>query len=452
MNKVIAASNGMEHDRVIESMYPISFRAQDAALLGNYLKNRHSVVLIGMKRVGISNFLRFFLNHKEIAKTYIGDGNNHLFIPVDLNDLVEREVFPFWILTLKRIYDVVEASDLKAQTKKYVEGLFLGSMQSKDTFLTIENIRKSLAQITKEKISPTIFFIRFDRLKEVVTPEFFSNLQGLRDATNQKVSYVFTSYRGLSDLAPNVFTKSSISLFARNVYVKPAEKKDTKIIFDTYQERYKLPFSDSLESALFEVVDGYVQYLQLALISLHESGKKVKDKKEISEFLAKDERIMLQSEELWENLTHEEQNTLLKIERGQKVTPEERRAAGYLWDSGFVVENPPAGGKEGHVFSQLFSYYLKQRQVVKEGTPSVDLSKKEHLLFTFLKSKEGNISEREEIIKAVWPEVEEFGISDWAIDRLVARLRVKLKAQNSPYEIQTVKTRGYKMISSQEMK
>ena len=74
------------------------------------------------------------------------------------------------------------------------------------------------------------------------------------------------------------------------------------------------------------------------------------------------------------------------------------------------------------------------------------MSKKEHLLFTFLKSKGGVICEREEIIHAVWPEVEEFGISDWAIDRLVARLRVKLKAQKSPFEIQTIKTRGYKMV------
>jgi len=84
-----------------EALYPISFRQKDAGALGNQLKNRNSVVLIGMKRVGISNFLRFFLNHKEIAKTYIADGAAHLLIPVDLNDLVEREVFPFWILTLK---------------------------------------------------------------------------------------------------------------------------------------------------------------------------------------------------------------------------------------------------------------------------------------------------------------------------------------------------------------
>ncbi len=433
----------MENE-AIEALYPISFRRDDAATLGQHLKNRNSVVLIGIKRVGISNFLRFFLNHKEIAKTYIADGHFHLFIPVDLNDLVEREVFPFWILTLKRIYDVVESSSLSKPTKKYVEGLFLDSMQSKDTFLTIESVKKSLAKITQESLLPTIFFIRFDRLKEVITPELFGNLQGLKDVANRKVSYVFTSFRGLTDLAPEVFTKSSISLFAQNMYIRPAEKKDIKIIADTYKEKYKLSFSPNLESSLFEVVDGYVQYLQLALISFHEAETKFKSKQEIFEFLSRDERIMLQSEELWESLNPTEQNVLLKIEKGQEVSVDEKKGASYLWDSGFIVEDR----EKTVIFSSLFSHYLMQRQMTKGSSLNVDLSKKEHLLFTFLKSKTGAICEREEIIQAVWPEVEEIGVSDWAIDRLVARLRVKLKSQGAKFEIQTVKTRGYKMVET----
>jgi DNA-binding winged helix-turn-helix (wHTH) protein len=428
--------------RTIETIYPISFRQKDAAALGKYLKNRDSVVLMGMKRVGISNFLRFFLNHEKVTKTYIADGNLHLFIPVDLNDLVEREVFPFWILTLKRIVDAVEKGPLKEEAKRYVERLFLDSMQSKDTFLTIENVKKSLIKITDEKVLPTVFFIRFDRLKEIITSELFGNLQGLKDAVGHKVSFVFTSYRGLTDIAPHVFTKSSLSLFAQNMYIKPAEKDDTKIIFDTYRSKHKLSLSDSLKSSLFTGVDGYVQYLQLALISLRETKTKFKDKQDIFNFLSNDERITLQSEELWESLSNIEQNVLLKIEKKQKISDEEKKSAAYLWHSGLVVEDK----EKNVVFSPLFSHYLKQRQVASRGTFSVDLSKKEHLLFVYLKGKIGQICERDEIIQAVWQEVEEIGISDWAIDRLIARLRVKLKSQNAGVEIQTIKTRGYKMV------
>jgi hypothetical protein len=427
---------------ITEALYPISFRQKDAAALGSKLKARNNVVLIGMKRVGISNFLRFFLNHNQIAKTYIADGNQHLFVSVDLNDIVEREVFPFWILTLKRILDSVENSSLKELSKKNIEKLFLDSMQSKDTFLTIENIKKSLIKITDEGVLPTIFFIRFDRLGEIITPELFGNLLGLKEALNQKVSFVFTSYKGLTDISPDVFIKSSVSLFAQNIYIKPADEKDVKMIFETYESKHKFSLSDSLRNYLFEIAGGYVQYLFLALISFHELSVRPDSKEKVFDFLVKDERITLQSEELWESLSAVEQGILLKIEKNQKINPEEKKAGSYLWNSGVVIEKD---GKN-KLFSPLFGFYLKERQASGKIRVNIDLSKKENLLFSYLKNNIGNICEREGVIRAVWAEVEEFGVSDWAIDRLVARLRVKLKAQNSKFEILTIKTRGYKMI------
>lgn len=56
------------------------------------------------------------------------------------------------------------------------------------------------------------------------------------------------------------------------------------------------------------------------------------------------------------------------------------------------------------------------------------------------------VAERETISESVWPEVGDLGVSDWAVDRLVARVRNKLKLQKSNLEIQTIKTRGYKMV------
>src|SRR3989344_6535934 len=213
---------------VVEGNYPISFRKDDCLALGKDLDHRRSVVLIGMKRGGISNFLRFFLNHKDIARTYIGSKETHLFIPVDLNDLVEREVSPFWILTLKRISDVVDKISLKKEAKKKIESLFLDSIQSQDLFLTIDSVRKVLVELVQNGYLPTLFFIRFDRMGDAVTPEFFSNLQGLRDATMHKLSYVFTSYRGLDAISPSVFKKASLSVFSKNLYIKPAKEQDTK--------------------------------------------------------------------------------------------------------------------------------------------------------------------------------------------------------------------------------
>src|SRR3954467_8509647 len=104
----------------IESAYPLSFRQEDAKALGEHLHHRHPVDLIGMKRVGISNFLRYFLYHDGVKEKFISNEEQHLFIPVDLNDLVERELYAFWTLTFKRVIDVVEDSELSQELKEKI--------------------------------------------------------------------------------------------------------------------------------------------------------------------------------------------------------------------------------------------------------------------------------------------------------------------------------------------
>jgi hypothetical protein len=419
-----------------EALYPLDFRRGDSEVLGNHIKNRHSVVLVGMKRVGISNFLRFFLYREGIKEEYIKDNKKHLFIPIDLNDLVERELYPFWVLTLKRIEDAVVKSQISPKTKKYIETLFLDSIQSQDLFLTIDSIRKSLEHLVSEDITPTIFFLRFDRMQEVVTPDFFSNLQGLIDACHKNLSYVITSVRSLEFLSPTVFTKASVSVFARTMYMEPGNSSDAGTIFDELSKKYQLSFSESVKKQILSIVDGYTQYLQFALSYLHEKKSDTVSVKLVDELFS-DERIALQSEELWESLTEEEKEVLLKYLNKKSLTNDEKEKASYLWNTGII------GDKE--IFSQLFQKYLDQKDKTKDSGKK-ELSKKEHLLLTILEENRGALCEREAIIEYVWPEAESYGVSDWAVDRLIARLRGKLKSSDRDYEIVTVKTRGYKLV------
>lgn len=423
----------------IETAYPVTFRKEDSTKLGNLLTHRRSVIIVGMKRVGISYFLRFFLNNKNVKKTYIKE-ENHLFIPVDLNDLVEREIFPFWILTFKRIADEVEKSRIPNRIKKQIETYFLDSIQTQDLFLTIEYIRKSLLFLTQEGINPTIFFLRFDRIKDSATQDLFDNLQGLVDATNSRLSYVFTSVRNFDALFPAFFNKHTLSYFSDTMYVKPNNPSDSKIIFETYKKQKSLNLPRSLENEFLTLVDGHNQYLQFALISLHEvKNAKNLTKKTLWDFLIDDERISLQSEELWESLEPFEQDILIKIFKKEKLSADKIKNAYYLLNCGFINE------KTKQIFSPIFEYFISVKEKERRASTSAELSNKEFLLLNFLEKNENLICEREQIVENVWSQEKALGVSDWAIDRLVARLRVKLKNQNKKYEIVTIKTRGYKL-------
>ncbi|HWY79918.1 MAG TPA: helix-turn-helix domain-containing protein [Candidatus Sulfotelmatobacter sp.] len=429
------------HAPVLEATYPITFQQKEAEILGEYLRQRQCVNLVGMKRVGISNFLRFFLRHEDIISTYISNKDKHLFIPVDLNDLVEQEIYPFWTLTLKRILDATEQSELSQAIKQKISDLFDKSIQFQDLFLVIDNIRQALNLLVDSGVYPTIFFLRFDRLKDTFNPSLFDNFEGLREASHSNVSFVFTSYRSLGSAFPEA--RSSLSVFAQTMYFKPVKGKDIKIVYDAYSHRYNLSLSSEIEKALFAIIGGYMQYLQLGLIRLDELKRKpLKTETDILHGMLDDERIMLQSEELWESLSVDEKRVLLHILNGQKVDAESKEKAKYLWDTGFVMES----NGEVALFSPLFGAYIKQIEHEEQRKrKSAHLTRKENLLFILLKSQLGEICEREKIIEVVWPESQEFGVSDWAIDRLIARVRVKLREQENPYEIQTVRTRGYKL-------
>ena len=433
----------MEQNSIITN-FPLIFRYEDAKELGNHLSSDHSVVLIGIKRVGISNFLRFFINRDDVVKNYVNDSKKHMFISVNLNDLVECEIAPFWMLTLKRIVDTVENSKIKEEVKKDIRAIFLESIQLQDLFFTIDSVRISIIKIIEEGFLPTLFFIRFDRLGESVTPDFFANLEGLRDSSHQQLSYVFTSFLPFRRIFPGVSSHATFSIAYKNIYIKPTKREDTKILFHVYKNRYGVKLGENLEKEFLDLVDGHFQYLQFGLISLNEPSSAIATKEELMNHLVNDGRIRLQSEELWENLNQEEQNILLKIVNNQEITKEEKKKGLYLWNTGFVTTDK----QKLKIFSPLFSYYVKERRKEELKESGVEFSKKELIFFEFLKRNKDLICEREKIIEEVWPEAEELGISDWAIDKLAGRVRSKLKLQDNNFEIQTIKTRGYKLVEA----
>lgn len=428
----------------IEATYPIGFRTEDAAVLGEHLKLRHSVELVGAKRVGISNFLRFFLNHPTVVEAYINKGEKHLFVPVDLNDLVEVEIFPFWILTFQRLVDVVEQSDyFDVKMKEKLKELFSDSIQSREVFLAVENLRKGLGLIIASDVKPTLFLLRFDRIEAAVNETFFNNLIGLKDSAAGKLAYVFTSFRALDEIAPKVFPRKLLSVFSHPMYLKPAQLADTKIIFEAFERRYNLEPSKELEDEILRLCGGHIQYLHLALIVLNQ---KLKDQEieagDLLETLLSDERIVSQSEEIWDSLTEGERQVLALALKDQKFSEADKKETKYLWDTGLL-----GGVKGSKIFSPIFERYLGTVASGQKQGDKVELTKKENALYSKLLENEGEVCEREAIIEAVWPEIEDLGVSDWTIDRLVARLRVKLKDQKSKYNIVTVKTRGYKLTS-----
>jgi len=252
--------------------------------------------------------------------------------------------------------------------------------------------------------------------------------------------YIFTGYRTLYELSPTVFTKPSLSAFSQTMYIRPANSKDSLVILKTNEEKFHLHLDRSFEEKIIEQTSGHAHYLQLALIIINELRKEHNlNQKRFFEKLASDERIILQSEEIYNGLDQDEKDILRKLCQG-KINKKELMNSHYLIKAGVVTDKMK-------FFSPLFDHYLRSINGLGVKRQQTDLTEKEKKLFYLLMNNFNHLCDRLLIQDEVWPEYEEIGISDWAIDRLVSRLRNKLHLQNQPYRIVTIRTKGFILIS-----
>lgn len=403
-----------------------TYRKDDVAFLMEHVRHNHSIELVGMRRVGINNFLRHFFLLHQYGKT-----DKQMYIFIDLNNLVEREAFPFWQLTLKRISDAVRDLVTDPALRREMASIFESAIQYQNLQMTYDGVREALTSLVKNDIEPVIFFNRFDRVINMMSESFIDNIYGLYDAAGNRLSCVFTSYRPLADFYKK---KLPIDQFYTH-YLVPLNTNNAEQHIEEYQKKYKITFNTWARKTLIPLAGGHVQYLRLLMDILRET-KTSPDK--LADTALKDERVLLLSEELWDSLTDEEKNDLKQITKGvrHKVHP------GYLSQTGVVTA-------DDILFSDLFVQFIKHKSsTAKANGHATDFTRKEHLLFNLLKQHLGAICERDQIIEKVWSESAEDGISDWSIDKLMERLREKIKKQGLKYQVVTVRTRGYKMVEN----
>lgn len=423
----------------IEAQFSKNYRFKEVKAVKTYISKRLSVELIGMKRVGISNFLRYYLSHHTNEKS---DITNDFYILVDLNYLSERELGYFWRLCLKSIIDRALDLNLSTELKKRIKEAAQSLKETDDLLQVMGEITAILSLIAESGYMPTLVFLRFDRLKKALSAELYDNLKGLRDALGQKLSYIFTSDRSLEELSPALVYQPSLSLLIKKLYICPVSEKDSVHFIDVYEKHFSLNLPKQTKHKIIELSGGHIQYMYLMLVIAHEINTYEKKVSNIFDELLKDERILLQSEELYKRLTATEQSVVWKAFENKEVTFEDKEKAPYLWNTQLLKT-----GKNGAaIFSPLFHHYLDSIKKHK-NVNTFTYTHKEQILFDLLHTHAGKVVDRKEIIDTVWSEFNDIGISDWAIDRLVARLRVKLKKLHPHFEVRTVRSRGFMLLT-----
>jgi DNA-binding response OmpR family regulator len=88
---------------------------------------------------------------------------------------------------------------------------------------------------------------------------------------------------------------------------------------------------------------------------------------------------------------------------------------------------------------------VKTGRVFFEGK-ELSLSGEQYRLLAFLSQNAGRLCSKDEVVTAVWPNIEAVGVSEEAIDSLVHRVRERLRQAGASRQfIVTVRGQGYRL-------
>lgn len=444
-----------------EALYPNNCREQEIKKILGFVRAGLSCQLIGIPGVGKANLLGLLAFNHSVRVKHLGEEQKDChFIYLNFAELGQASAFEVNKFLFIHLLESLSERDYQ-EALDQIQALFKEALSLGEPLLLWQNFKKAVDLLAnREGLSLIFLFDRFDQYQKLATVEFFLNLRTLRSLAKYRFAVVFTLDRPLEQTLDGSIYREFYEFFIGHVVYLPLWDKPTEEFRLSYLEKMagKSLNIKTKEKMLF-LTGGHGKLTKVAaeaiISSLHPPGGK-----QLEKFLLSQPDIQGSLAEIWHTLSPLEKEVLEKVVHGDKL--EENVALNYLICLNLVKKAGKAGIFELTI--PLFGDYLQNR--VSEGEEKIfyrpetneilkgdkvisdGFTAQEFRLLKYLLENPGRVCEREEIIRAVWPETKSAeGISDEAIDQMVFRLRKKTEGDpKNPQHLQTLKGRGFKFI------
>jgi energy-coupling factor transporter ATP-binding protein EcfA2 len=238
-----------------------------------------------------------------------------------------------------------------------------------------------------------LLFDRFDFLP-VENSTLSGNLRALRDAHKYQLTYVTSTRRPLDP-----HTELAELFFANTLWLGPLKESDARWNVVRHAQRKGLDWDEGFQSEIIRLSLGYPSLLRAVCEACSDGAS-------------------------------------LEV-RSLVAHPAVKRRVDEFWSDQPSEDDVRSSGLEGHPLLLSGRLFLGDLQ----------LTAKEHLLLEYLQQNPGRVCDKDDLIRAVWPEdkIFERGIRDDSLAQLVRRLREKIEPDPShPSHIFTTPGRGYR--------
>lgn len=429
----------------------IAFSDMPEQLL-EHLALGHCVSIVGLSNSGKSTLMRT-MAAQDSEQVYAGrDGRDGLFVYIDCNRAVEISSQAFYEVVLRSILE--RLADDRDDVFSELRDAHQTVTEANNAFSASLSFNLALSELcTQLEKDLCLFFDEFDEIYRALDERALLNLRALRDRFTDGLAFATATIRSLPVLRGGSVEDEFAELFSRFTFGMPllSEAECHAVIEGLTLEG----LSKDLRARAVELSGGHPGILVAAAQSL--ANLPAKAKKDPEAFIRFEPQPRAECLKLWNQLTEEEREGVITLALDPK-SGLPRQQTRHLSALGML--------REGQLFSPIFAEFVARRgrgpdveaqgvfldsdsgDVWVDGIRVPVLTDLEYRLLELLYQRRDKLTDKYQIVTAVWGEEYLGDVDDARVEKLISRLRSKIEPEPSePSYIITRRGRGYKLLS-----
>ena len=409
--------------------------------------------LVGLSNTGKSTLMRA-LSGQTAERIYAKlCGRRSVMIYVDCNRAVAISAQGFYEVVLRSLLEALAdqvALDINATLRAHHQEV----TDATTAFNASLSFNLALTDLCEHLGRDLCLLIdEFDELYTTLDDRALLNLRALRDRFKDRLGYVTATRRVLPDLRGNTVEDEFAEMFARSTYpMPPLDDDEARQILGSLN----IPgLGTKRVATCLELAGGHLGLLVAAAQVV--GGMETERLGEALQIVGQEPTPRAECLKIWNQLTSEEQEAIISlvVEPASSLPPQQLE---HLESLGLL--------RAGRPFSPIFAAFVTRRLRGPEtaaagvrldpdsGDVWVDevripvLTDLEYKLLQLLHERRDKLTDKYQIVTAVWGEGYLDEIDDARVEKLVSRLRSKIEQDPaSPRYLITQRGRGYKLLS-----
>ena len=414
----------------------------------------HCVSIAGLSNSGKSNLMRSLADQsaKKFYRSKAGQSGFLIYIDCNRAVAISGQAFYEVVLrsTLERLAEEIPTA-LLTNLRVYHQTI----TEADSSFTASLSFNLALSELCKElDQNLCLLFDEFDEIYTALENRALLNLRALRDRFRDRLVYATATRRSLPELRGDAFEDEFAELFSRFTYNMPLlSSAESHALLEVLNLR---DLKKEFKEKAFELAGGHPGMLvavSQALVHLPKDWEG-----DSADYVRLEAQPRAECMKLWHQLNGEERAGLSSLVLEPKAGLPQHQMR-HLDSLGMLVANRP--------FSPIFADFIARKSrghdVEERGvfldTDSGDvwvdgvripvLTDLEYRLLDLLYKRRDKLTDKFQIVTAVWGEDYLGSVDDARVEKLISRLRGKIEPNpTDPIYLITRRGRGYKLLTA----